>query len=82
MSVILPQPIGADEGIAHTGLGIDADILQQFAVGHIAKVHMLKRNLALQAKRAQWHPTASGSCSRASSNANMRRAEAYASGFA
>ena len=39
---------GTDEGKAHTGLGIDADILQQFAVGHIAKVHMLKRNLALR----------------------------------
>lgn len=33
---------GTDEGKAHTWLGIDADILQQFAVGHIAKVHMLK----------------------------------------
>ena len=39
---------GTDEGKARTGLGIDADILQQFAVGHIAKVHMLKRNLALR----------------------------------
>ena len=35
-----------DERIAHTGLGIDADILQQFAVGHIAKVHVFKSHLA------------------------------------
>ena len=77
MSVVLPQPDGADEGKAHAGLGIDADILQQFAVGHVAKVHMLKGDLALRAASST-ASAASGSCSRASSSANMRRAEAYA----
>ena len=38
----------ADQGKAHAGLGLDADILQQLAVGHVAKVHMLKGDLALR----------------------------------
>ena len=39
---------GADQGKAHAGLGLDADVLQQPAVGHVAKVHMLKGDLALR----------------------------------
>jgi hypothetical protein len=39
---------GADQGKAHAGLGLDADVLQQLAVGHVAKVHMLKGHLALR----------------------------------
>ena len=39
---------GANEGKAHAGLGLDADILQQLAVGHIAKVHVFKGHLALR----------------------------------
>ncbi len=47
MSVVLPQPV-ADQGKTHAGLGLDADILQQLAVGHVAKVHMLKGHLTLR----------------------------------
>ena len=39
---------GTDQGKAHAGFGIDADVLQQLAVGHVAKVHMLKGDLALR----------------------------------
>ena len=39
---------GTDQGKAHAGLGLDADVLQQLAVGHVAKVHMLKGDLALR----------------------------------
>ena len=42
---------GADQGKAHAGLSLDADILQQFAVGHVAKVHMLKGDLALRGRK-------------------------------
>ena len=37
-----------DQGKAHAGFSLDADILQQLAVGHIAKVHMFKGHLTLR----------------------------------
>ena len=42
---------GANKGKAHAGLGLDADVLQQLAVGHVAKVHMLKGDLALRGSK-------------------------------
>ena len=39
---------GADQGKAHAGLSLDADILQELAVGHVAKVHVFKGHLALR----------------------------------
>ena len=39
---------GADQGKAHAGFGINANVLQQPAVGHVTKVHMLKGDLALR----------------------------------
>ena len=39
---------GANEGKAHAGLSLDADVLQQLAIGHIAKVHVLKGHLTLR----------------------------------
>ncbi len=38
----------ADQGKAHAGLSLNTDVLQQLAVGHVAKVHMLKGDLALR----------------------------------
>ena len=42
---------GADQGKAHAGLGLDADILQQLTIGHIAKVHVFKGHLALRGSK-------------------------------
>ena len=39
---------GADQGKAHAGLSLDADVLQQLAVEHVAKVHVFKSHLALR----------------------------------
>ena len=42
---------GADQGKAHAGFGLNTDILQQLAVGHVAKVHMLKSHLTLRGSK-------------------------------
>lgn len=37
-----------DQGKTHAGLSLDADVLQQLAVGNVAKVHVFKGHLALR----------------------------------
>ena len=75
-SVVLPAPVGPDDGDGLAGLGDQRQVLDQRVVRVVGERHVVELDPAARAAVGERRRPASGDCSSASSSSKTRSAEA------